>query len=475
MIVAAITSSVSRAQWTVLFVESPGSTSANVFGAGGGLVAGADFGQGLPARAVLWSIDLGRRVELAADGFVVSTDGVQHVGQRSGSDATLWTGTSGSFVNLGAGVYLRDVDAGIQVGDSSFQAHAWTGSAASAVSLHPTGADQSSALAVHAGTIGGWFSDASFGPWHACIWPGLAPSPVIDLRPSGLLVSRVEALDALSQVGWTKATGGPSAVAHAALWHGSAASWVDLHPPLATESYAWDVSGPFQVGQVRFGTTGLLHAALWTGTAASFVDLSDFLPRGLVWSHAQGVWTDSSGTTFVAGAAQVTPPYATLAIWRSTTSSDVVCDGSGAGTSCPCGNAGGPGNGCANSASTHGAHLARFGTPSVASDSLVLLATGMPNELSVYYQGTLGVNGDAGTVFGDGLMCAGGQVMRFAVRTNRLFASRYPESGDARISAVGQIPAAGATRTYQVWYRDANGPCGTGHNQTNGLRVTWVP
>lgn len=75
---------------------------------------------------------------------------------------------------------------------------------------------------------------------------------------------------------------------HASLWTGTAASWVDLHPAGATQSWASAVQGGQQVGEVRnpelFVST---HAALWNGTAESFVDLH---PAGAVESSASGVY-----------------------------------------------------------------------------------------------------------------------------------------------------------------------------------------
>ena len=51
----------------------------------------------------------------------------------------------------------------------------------------------------------------------------------------------------------------------------------------------------------------------------------------------------------------------------------------------------------------------------------------------------------------------------------------YPLTGEPSISVRGAIPAVGAARYYQVWYRNAGGPCVTGSNLTNGLAVIWTP
>jgi hypothetical protein len=86
---------------------------------------------------------------------------------------------------------------------------------------------------------------------------------------------------------------------HAALWSGTPASFVDLHPSGATYSEGRAVCRGKQAGYAIFN--GVEHAALWTsGTAASFVDLNAFLPPGLDGSRADGIWDDGV-TTYVVG------------------------------------------------------------------------------------------------------------------------------------------------------------------------------
>src|SRR5207344_3206479 len=94
------------------------------------------------------------------------------------------------------------------------------------------------------------------------------------------------------------------------------------------------------------------------------------------------------------------------------------CFGDGTATACPCGNAGTTGNGCASSVNASGANLAGSGTASIAADTFVLTGTGMPNGSALYFQGTARVAAGAGAVFGDGLRCAGGTVIRLGTKTN---------------------------------------------------------
>ncbi|MCY2960521.1 MAG: hypothetical protein NTY35_10190 [Planctomycetota bacterium] len=156
----------------------------------------------------------------------------------------------------------------------------------------------------------------------------------------------------------------------------------------------------------------------------------------------------------------------------STGGSTAVCFGDGTGTACPCGNIGAPGQGCLNSLGTSGA-LAAAGTPSVAADTLVLTGSGMPNASCLYFQGTTLIGGGAGSVFGDGLRCAGGTVTRFGTRTNVQGNSAYPTLGDPSISVRGNcLP--GDVRIYQAWYRNAASFCTADtFNLTNAWQVVW--
>ncbi len=152
------------------------------------------------------------------------------------------------------------------------------------------------------------------------------------------------------------------------------------------------------------------------------------------------------------------------------------CFGDGGGTACPCGNNGAAGAGCANSINAAGATLSATGLASIAADSFVLAGSGMPNSSALYFQGTTQAASGAGTAFGDGLRCAAGSVIRLGTTLNVAGASTYP-------NAIGTIPVSikgantpGATRTYQVWYRNASAFCTPStFNLTNGLSTTWLP
>jgi len=149
------------------------------------------------------------------------------------------------------------------------------------------------------------------------------------------------------------------------------------------------------------------------------------------------------------------------------------CFGTGAGTPCPCGNSGASGHGCASSIVAAGANLAATGTASVASDTLVLQGSGMPNSSALYFQGTSQQAGGLGVVFGDGLRCVGGTVVRLGTKTNVGGTSQYPTLGDLSVSVRGGVVVPG-TRSYQVWYRNAATFCTPStFNLSNGMSVDW--
>jgi len=151
------------------------------------------------------------------------------------------------------------------------------------------------------------------------------------------------------------------------------------------------------------------------------------------------------------------------------------CFGDGSGTACPCGNnsPAGSGAGCLNSLGTGGL-LAATGTASISNDTLSLNGSGMPNGAVLYFQGTLQLAGGAGAVFGDGLRCAGGTVIRLGTKTNVGGSSSYP-GGSTPISIKGSN-VAGNIRDYQGWYRNAQVFCTSAtFNLTNGIQITWAP
>jgi hypothetical protein len=99
----------------------------------------------------------------------------------------------------------------------------------------------------------------------------------------------------------------------------------------------------------------------------------------------------------------------------------------------------------------------------------------MPNSSALYFQGTTQQNGGLGSLFGDGLRCAGGSVIRLGTKTNVGGQSQYPVGGDLSVSVRGNVVAPG-TRTYQCWYRNAAAFCtASTFNLSNGMSIAWQP
>ncbi len=149
------------------------------------------------------------------------------------------------------------------------------------------------------------------------------------------------------------------------------------------------------------------------------------------------------------------------------------CFGDRTGTPCPCTNPGGPGHGCANAASPDGARIVALGLPSVSLDALSFcVSDSFPGQPGLFFQGDLATNGGLGLPFGDGLRCAGGNVVRLELATadaNGHASSSVPIALTAGVSA-------GDLKQYQWWYRDPlPSMCGAGFNLSNGLQVLWTP
>jgi len=167
---------------------------------------------------------------------------------------------------------------------------------------------------------------------------------------------------------------------------------------------------------------------------------------------------------------------ADIALARFDATLATYCLGDGSATACPCGNAAPVGSlgGCVNAVGTVG-RLVADGNPSLATDTVVLSASGLSNSNVLFFQGTTAIAGGAGVAFGDGLRCAGGATTRLSVKTASAGLASYPSAGDVPVSLKGNVLAVG-TRTYQAWYRSSGNFCTPAtFNLTNAVRATWVP
>lgn len=156
---------------------------------------------------------------------------------------------------------------------------------------------------------------------------------------------------------------------------------------------------------------------------------------------------------------------------------------------CPCGNnPSSPDRGCNNSFNTGGAKLALTGNPSLSNDTVTITATDeRPNVTSLFLQGNNVLA--SGVVFGDGVRCAGGQLLRLnspgGTPADGAGTVVYPtpvftQPVSVRAAALGQPISAGQTRWYQTYYRDPDlnfcpAPTGNSWNVTHGVALVWQP
>ncbi len=145
------------------------------------------------------------------------------------------------------------------------------------------------------------------------------------------------------------------------------------------------------------------------------------------------------------------------------------CFGDGSGATCPCGNVGGAGEGCSNSAGV-GSTLTGSGNASLSNDTLQMDVVGVPGaKPGLIIRG----NNQIANLAGDGLLCAGGGSMRSQVQVTVAGATSFTDFNGGPFGTVANI---GTPTNFQFWYRDPqSGPCGTGFNFSNGWTVTYTP
>lgn len=175
---------------------------------------------------------------------------------------------------------------------------------------------------------------------------------------------------------------------------------------------------------------------------------------------------------WVASAANMSFDAALLDLRWDCPPGQALCFGDGTQAACPCANTGALGQGCGNSSNPQGANLSALGQASISNDTLVLLGAGMPNTPCLYFQGSSLV---APLPFGDGLRCAGGNIIRLGTALNVSGSSQYPQTSQSGIAVRGNN-SAGDLRYYQAWYRDPQAACGgTASNVSNAYSILWQP
>jgi hypothetical protein len=293
------------ADWTVIPLHPAGAYATAV----GGVTATQQVGfwqatSFSNSKPVIWSGTSGSMINLAPNpsdyGLLYGLSGSTQFGMFRGQ-AALWHGTPESRVSLhpsgapsDSGSDVFGMSGSEQVGQyftpGVGHAAVWHGTSASFVDLHPNGAFRSVAHATD-GTLQGGDFQTEFGGTHAALWSGTAAS-MMDLNPPGAGGSTIYGMAVGQQVGF--GIFGTPSVDHAGIWSGTSSSWIDLNPA-GSSSILYATCGSAQVGVLNG-----LDAAIWFGTAGSVIDLHSFLPPGYSYSVATSV-SDSNGIFYVGG------------------------------------------------------------------------------------------------------------------------------------------------------------------------------
>ena len=156
-----------------------------------------------------------------------------------------------------------------------------------------------------------------------------------------------------------------------------------------------------------------------------------------------------------------------------------MCAGDGTYAACPCHNSGSSGRGCANSTGLGGALLTWSGGTNP--DTLTLTSSFEPSTAgTIFLEGT--EMAATPILFGDGIRCAGGDLLRLYVKNAVAGSATAPQAGDLSISQrsanLGFPILPGQIRYFQTYYRDgAPGfcvpPSGSNFNAANAIRVVW--
>jgi hypothetical protein len=321
-------------QWTAVVLHPPSMRSSEVTAISATHQGGIVTPPSGWIQAALWYGTAESWTPLTPDGQLASLNGMDQTRQvgnwqfpNVGTHAILWQGTPASAVDLhpegfassGAGGVSGAVQSGsvTTVAPVVTRAALWRGTPWSFVDLHPASASESSAGRTDGVLQGGYARFGSSIP-QATLWSGTPQSCVV-LSTSW---SEVRGMAAGVQVGYVTLANRD----RAAVWRGSAESFVDLTPPgWAMRLHA--TTGRLHVGDGGFSTL----AGPWInfGTVDSWLDLRQFLPPPYTsFASARAVYQDGD-RVYVGGWA--TNPASGLheaILWIGAVPCYANCDGS---------------------------------------------------------------------------------------------------------------------------------------------------
>lgn len=191
--------------------------------------------------------------------------------------AALWHGVPGAWIDFGPGGTIYAMTPAQQVGIvNGLGAALWSGTPQSGVSLFPglPGMNGSTAYALAGGQQVGKvsFSNAT---WHAALWYGTAGS-FVDLNPPGAIQSIVNATDGTRQWGGANIQTASGVEGRPGYWTGTANSFVNLNPSPGWGGVILGVGGGQAAGLIRAPGVVQNHAATCDGTPMGWRDLHAF-------------------------------------------------------------------------------------------------------------------------------------------------------------------------------------------------------
>jgi hypothetical protein len=340
-----LAASAASAQWNVTNLHPAGATQSNAYAIGpgpSGVQAGGSAIIANASHAALWSGSAASFVDLhpagATSSGVNGVSGGQQVGSTTifGSTlATVWSGTA-------AGVqYLTSTETSLAYCISNGMIGGAYGTSSANQACHWIGTTRtpdsggSVVLGVDNPNRVGSVRTGSFPLFgsNAVMWSGSSTSAV-SLHPAGAFNSSATGVSGNQQVG--RVSFQQFGTNRAALWTGSAASFVNLHPAVATASECLAVNNGVQVGFTMLidpndpNMNSISRAAMWTGTAATWVNLHAFLPSNFYTSTATGVYRNAGVTYIVGYGFNNTTARTEALLWTSLPpcgSADFNCDG----------------------------------------------------------------------------------------------------------------------------------------------------
>lgn len=290
----------------------PGSTFYSIAsGVSGNQVIGSAADSTGHMSAVLWTSGNPNPVSLNPPGSFNSLGfallpGAQ-IGQveiGSNTEAAIWDGTPSGYVTLPipdgynsttvAAISGTQIVGTARAGSALPRAILWNNVAGTyvPVDLTPSGYIDGELTGVENGVQVGTVGDSNN---HAALWTGSAAS-YVNLSPAGSVNSYANWIGGGQIVGVATFSSSPYAPENAILWTGPSANcYVNLNGPGLTNSAALAAGDGMQVGYGNGPTTGgRTHAIVWSSSADSYVDLQQFLPDSQCdQSVAQGI--DSQG------------------------------------------------------------------------------------------------------------------------------------------------------------------------------------